>query len=55
MAAVTLVVMFSKDSCNSDCKLCLMLSGTMFEMGFTVWLGDKHFVEFLLGEAMNLS
>ena len=24
--------MFSKDSCNFVCELCLMMSGTMFEM-----------------------
>ena len=33
--ATTLVVMFPKDSCTFVCELCLMLSGTMFEMGFT--------------------
>ena len=50
--------MFSKDSCHFVCELGLMLSSSMFEMGFTghvVWLGDWNFVGFLLGEAMNLS
>ena len=32
MPAATLVVMFSKDSSNFVCELCLMLSGIMFEM-----------------------
>ena len=53
--------MFSKDSSHFVCELRLMLSGTCLKwvsqlsIDHVVWLGDYHFVGFLLGEAMSLS
>ena len=42
VAAATLVVMFSKDSCNVVCELCLMLGGTK------MWLNGFHILVFIM-------
>ena len=52
--------MFSKDSCQFVCELGLMLSGTMFEMGFTAYimlygLVTSTLFGVLLREGMNMS
>ena len=52
--------MFSKDSYNFVCELlwsvalCLKWVSQL-SIDHVVWVGDKYFVGFLLGEAMNLS